>query len=498
MSTPSTVRRLGAADLIDIVLDAGSFASWDVPVVRPGGLDPRYLEELRAAAAKAGTDESVLTGAGTIMGRRVALLAGEFGFLGGSIGVAAADRLEAAIRRATNEGLPLLAATASGGTRMQEGTPAFVRMVRITEAIAVHKAAGLPYLVYLRHPTTGGVFASWGSLGHVSVGEPGALIGFLGPKVYQALYGSPFPSGVQTSENLLTHGIVDAVLAPERLGEIASRALNVLMPGSPTIVVGIEAPAPQADCSAWESIEFTRRPDRPGVRELLRFAATDVVALSGTGQGEQQSGLRLVLARFSEVSCVLLGQDRTKQSGDTLLGPAALRVARRGMRLAAELNLPLVTVIDTPGAALSKEAEEGGLAGEIARCLEDLVVLGAPTVCVLLGQGSGGAALALLPADRVIAARHAWLSPLPPEGASAIMHGGDVSFAAEMAAQQHVRAADLLLRGTVDRIVPEFEHAGAEPAAFSRRMGATLAAELAGVQQLPVELRALRRAGRYA
>ena len=92
------------------------------------------------------------------------------------------------------------------------------------------------------------------------------------------------------------------------------------------------------------------------------------------------------------------------------------------MHLAEELGLPLVTVIDTRGAALSAAAENGGLAGEIARCLADLVSLKAPALCLMLGEGSGGGALALLPADRVVAAQHAWLSPLPPEGASAIVH----------------------------------------------------------------------------
>ncbi|WP_090481281.1 carboxyl transferase domain-containing protein [Nakamurella panacisegetis] len=489
--------RLGAVDLISAVLDPGSFVSWDAPVTRPVDIDPGYAEELLLAARKAGTDESVLTGAGRLRGRPVAVLAGEFRFLGGSIGVAAADRLESAIRRATKERLPLLAATASGGTRMQEGTPAFVQMVRITDAISAHKAAGLPYLVYLRHPTTGGVFASWGSLGHVSVGEPGALIGFLGPKVYAALYGDPFPSGVQTAENLLAHGLLDAVLPPDRLADIASRTLTVLQPAGPVPPVDPIDDDRQANVPAWESIGLTRRPDRPGVRELLRFAATDVVPLSGTGQGEQQAGLQLVLARFSGRSCVLLGQDRSVQAGSSLLGPAALRTARRGMRLAAELHLPLVSVVDTPGAALSKEAEEGGLAGEIARCLADLVELAAPTVCLLLGQGSGGAALALLPADRVVAARHAWLSPLPPEGASAIVHDGDTRFAAELAARQRVRAVDLRASGLVDRIVPEYGHAGGEVAAFCRRLGNVLAVEIDAVTDLAVHGRSERRAGRY-
>ena len=220
--------RLSAAELIDLVLDEGSWTSWDRPPER-SDISPEYAAELAAAQEKSGCDESVLTGEGLMMGRRVAVVMGEFAFLAGSIGRDAADRLIAAVHRATAEGLPLLAGPVSGGTRMQEGTPAFVQMVRITEAVAAHKAAGLPYLVYLRHPTTGGVMASWGSLGHVTVAEPGALVGFLGPRVYEALYGKPFPAGVQTSENLYAHGIIDAVLPPEEIAEILDRALSILL-----------------------------------------------------------------------------------------------------------------------------------------------------------------------------------------------------------------------------------------------------------------------------
>lgn len=232
----------------------------------------------------------------------------------------------------------------------------------------------------------------------------------------------------------------------------------------------------------------------------MRFAARDVVPLNGTGQGDAAiaaSGLTLVLATVHGLPCIVLGQDRASQAANGPLGPAELRVARRGMRLAAELDIPLVSVIDTPGAALSKEAEEGGLAGEIARCLADLTRLPTSTVCILLGQGSGGGALALLPADRVIAARHAWLSPLPPEGASAIVHHGDPSFAPQMAAAQLVRAVDLRRKGVVDRIVAEHDDAADEPAAFCRRMGEVLAQELAVLGSLPTSQRLARRAGRY-
>ena len=162
-------------------------------------------------------------------GRPVAVLVNEFRFLAGSIGQAAAKRIVSAVRRATAEGIPVLATTASGGTRMQEGTPAFVHMVDISRAIMDHRAAGLPYLIYLRHPTTGGVFASWGSLAHITVAEPGALIGFLGPKVYELLEGKPFPPNVQTAENLADRGIIDAVVLPDELPLLVDRALGLLV-----------------------------------------------------------------------------------------------------------------------------------------------------------------------------------------------------------------------------------------------------------------------------
>ena len=488
--------RLSATELIDLVLDEGSWSSWDTPPLR-GPVSEEYAAELAAAEERTGLDESVITGEGLMRGRRVAVVACEFRFLAGSIGVASAERLVRAVERATAEGLPLLAAPVSGGTRMQEGVVAFVQMVKISQAIAAHKAAGLPYLVYLRHPTTGGVMASWGSLGHVTVAEPGALVGFLGPRVYEALYDRPFPDDVQTSENLYAHGLIDAVVPPEQIADILDRALTVLLAPRDVSPDPENPPVDEIDdVDTWESITRSRRPERPGVRRLLKYAATDVIPLNGTGQGEWDPGLLIALARFGGSPCVFLGQDRRGQTEAHPLGPGALREARRGMRLAAELDLPLMTVIDTPGAALSVEAEEGGLAGEIARCLADLVTLPAPTLCLLLGEGNGGGALALLPADRVIAAQHGWLSPLPPEGASAIVHR-DLDHAPGMARAQKVRSLDLRDAGIVDRIVAERPDAADEPEEFCRRLGDVLRYELATLLHRDRATLAVKRADRY-
>jgi acetyl-CoA carboxylase carboxyl transferase subunit beta len=477
--------RLSAIELIDHVLDVGSFNSWDEPVDRTG-YDEGYVEELERAQHRSGIDEAVITGSGSLRGHPVAVIVSEFGFLGGSIGTATARRIVAAVEQATARRLPLLAATSSGGTRMQEGTPAFVEMVSISRAVLAHKRAGLLYLVYLRHPTTGGVFASWGSLGHVSVGEPGALIGFLGPRVYESLHGQPFPEGVQVAENLVSKGILDAVLPIAELGDLAARVIDLATHRDrparlPRPAATTEQPNP--DGAIWEAVLRTRDARRPGIREVLRHAATDVIPLSGTGEGQVDAGLLLALARLDGVPCVLVAQDRRNQVQRSM-GPGALREARRGMRLAAELRLPLVAVIDTPGADLSPTAEEAGLAGEIARCLSDMLSLTVPTVSVLLGQGCGGGALALLPAARVIAAESAWLSPLPPEGASAIVYH-DSKHAPEIAQRQRIGARDLLAAGIVHRIVAEPVDIVADPQSFAEVIVAECAAQIRDLIDAP-------------
>ncbi|WP_182377718.1 carboxyl transferase domain-containing protein [Nocardioides sp. WS12] len=492
--------RPDAKELLNLVVDAGSWQCWDQsPLDPPAG--PEYHQELARARELTGCDEAIATGAATIAGRPVVLILGEFSFLGGSIGMVAADRVVSALRRATAERLPVVALPTSGGTRMQEGTGAFLQMLRITSAVNAHRAAQLPYLVYLRHPTTGGVLASWGSLGHVTAAEPGALIGFLGPRVYQALHGETFEPGVQVAENLHRRGLVDAVLAPDELRAYVVRVLSILAPGEamPRRLVAADLEGwgmtPEDD-SAWASVSASRSPSRPGVREVLEHAASEAVLLSGTGAAGTFSGLVMALARFGDVSCVLIGQDRAGAPEAEPLGPAELREARRGMRLAAALGLPVVTLIDTGGAALSPEAESGGLAREIAQCLSDLIDLDVPTVSVLLGQGTGGAAIAFLPADAVIAARHGWLSPLPLEGASVILFH-DASRAPEMADRQNIRAADLARFGLVDRIVPEMPDAADEPERFAVRVGAAIEAEVRRVSAQDSVGRHRRRVQRF-
>lgn len=445
-TVPEEQSRSNVWDLIDAVADPGSFRRWDADPPRPDD-DPDYLATLNRAAQRSGVDESIVTGAAEVDGREVALVAGDFGFLAGSVGMAAADRFIAAMRRATKAGLPVLACPTSGGTRMQEGTPAFLRMVPVAAAVADHRAAGLPYLVWLRDPTTGGVMATWGSLGQVTAAAPGALAGFLGPRVFEAMTGEVFPPQVQRAENLARVGVIDAVVALPDLRAWVSTALTIIAARGPVdpaaeLLAGELPPQPDA----WAAVQATRRADRPGVRDLLSVVADAVLPLSGTGAGERDDAVLVALARIGGIGTVVVGQDR---SAVTAMGPAGLRTARRGYALAAELGLPLLTVVDTEGAEVSPAAEERAMAGEIARSLADLARLPTGIVALLLGSGCGGGALAMLPSDLLYAADDAWITPLPPEGASAILHRS-TDRAPELAREQRITAVELARLGVVD------------------------------------------------
>ncbi|MDH6127967.1 carboxyl transferase domain-containing protein [Kitasatospora sp. GP82] len=498
---------LTAAQLIGLVADPGSFDCWDGPVAGAPA-DEAYEAALARARARTGLDEAVTTGRGLVGGRPVALVVSEFGFLGGSIGVATAERITRAVERATAERLPLLALPVSGGTRMQEGSAAFLCMVRITAAVQAHQAAALPYLTYLRSPTMGGVFASWGTLGQLVLAEPGARLGFLGPRVYEELRGVRLPEEVQRAETLAAQGLIDAVLPPTGLPGFLGRVLALLDRRAPQSQSPSQSPsqsrsqsrspagAPtatgpaqvdtQADtrADAWESVRLTRRPGRPGARELLARTAEGALPLTAPGgrhdgQDDGRGGaLVRALAEFGGRAAVVVGQQRQDPGTERPFTAADLRCVQRTARLAEQLGLPLVTVVDTAGAELSTRAELEGVALEIAHCLNTLIALRTPVLAVLLGQGSGGGALALLPADRVLAAEHAWLAPLPPEGASAIVHR-DGEHAAELARAQGIGAYDLAAAGLVDEVLPEHPDAAEESDAFCDRVGRAIGRALA-------------------
>jgi acetyl-CoA carboxylase carboxyl transferase subunit beta len=224
--------RMTAGARLRSVFDGGEYESLTLPEVP---LDPlkfrderRYTDRLKDARSKTGLADAVLAGAGRLEGQKIVAAAQDFDFLGGSLGTGAGEAVIAAMRAAVKRGTPFILFAASGGARMQEGILSLMQMPRTTVAVQELREARLPYIVVLTHPTTGGVTASYAMLGDVQIAEPGALIGFAGPRVIEQTIREQLPNGFQRAEYLYDHGMVDMVVHRHALRGTLARICQLL------------------------------------------------------------------------------------------------------------------------------------------------------------------------------------------------------------------------------------------------------------------------------
>jgi acetyl-CoA carboxylase carboxyl transferase subunit beta len=234
-----------ALERLGWTFDDGSFSRIELPKAPADPLSfrdqKRYSERLREARTKTGLEDALVVAHGTIGGERAVVAVMEFNFMGGSMGAAVGEGIVAAARLAVLQSAPLVVFTASGGARMQEGAISLMQMPRTTIAAMLLKEAGLPFIVVLTDPTTGGVTASFAMLGDIQIAEPGALIGFAGARVIEQTVRETLPEGFQRAEYLLDHGILDMVVRRTDMRDTLARVIGLLRPYTP------EAPAPAAD-----------------------------------------------------------------------------------------------------------------------------------------------------------------------------------------------------------------------------------------------------------
>jgi len=226
-------QRIDARTRLRLFFDDGQWETLSFPQVP---LDPlrfrderRYTERLKAAKAKTGLEDAVLLGAGTVDGVALVAAVQDFDFMGGSLGMAAAEAIIVGAEAAVQRGRPYVIFASSGGARMQEGILSLMQLPRTTIAIDMVKEAGLPYIVVLTNPTTGGVTASYAMLGDVQLAEPGALVGFAGPRVIEQTIREKLPEGFQRAEYLRSHGMVDIVVHRHKLRETVARLCRLMM-----------------------------------------------------------------------------------------------------------------------------------------------------------------------------------------------------------------------------------------------------------------------------
>ena len=215
---------------IKILLDNGEFDEFNAHIKSQDPLKfkavKKYSDQLKASIKKTGTNEAVLTGFGKINNHKVVFVVMNFSFIGGSMGSVVGEKIARATDEAINKKLPLIILSASGGARMMEGALSLMQMAKTSAFLAKLSNAGLPYISIVTNPTTGGVSASYAMLGDVIIAEPGALIGFAGPRVIKQTIGQDLPEGFQTSEFLLKHGFIDAIFPRNEMKEKLAILLN--------------------------------------------------------------------------------------------------------------------------------------------------------------------------------------------------------------------------------------------------------------------------------
>ena len=411
-------------------------------------------------------EESVLTGRCAVElasgdTNAYALVEGRFDVLGGSMGAAHGERVARAYRRAAAERLPVVVLTSSGGARMQEGMVALVQMARTTAAARDHAVAGLLQVAVHRNPTTGGVFASYGSLADIRAAEPGATVGFAGPRVVEHTTGSPLPEGSHTAESAFDAGLVDALVGPDAHAAWVETALGLR--DTPLVLPERHDAAPSGfSPGPYGEVQRARDPRRPSGYEWASRLASSWTELRGT-----DPVMRAGLATIDGRRVMVVAMHSRGPDAANGPGPAGFRLAQRAITLAGRIGLPLVTFVDTRGADPRAESEAGGIAGEIARTFAAMDALPTPTVAVCVGEGGSGGALAVANADVLLIQEHAIFSVIGPAGAAAILYRS-ADRTPQLAAQLKLTSADLLELGVVDEVIPDDDPGPAIAAALDR------------------------------
>ena len=468
--------RIPAYKRIELVTDAGFFEEWDAKIdegERPENpLDFRgYTEKVEALRVKTGLDEAVVTGKATICGYPVVIGVCDGRFMMASMGHAVGEKITRAVERATEERLPVVLFTCSGGARMQEGIISLMQMAKTSAALKRHSDAGLLYIPVLTDPTTGGVTASFAMLGDIILAEPGALIGFAGPRVIEQTIGQKLPEGFQRAEFLLEHGFVDQIVTRDEMKEVLGQILKM---HTFTDEKKEECPekkkenrknisAVKENVSAWERVLKSREKERPVGKDYIDRLFTDFVELHGDRYYKDDPAVVGGIAYFHGKAVTVIAQCKGKTTKENLErnfampSPEGYRKALRLMKQAEKFQRPVICFVDTPGAFCGLEAEERGQGEAIARNLFEMSNLQVPILSVVIGEGGSGGALAMATSDEVWLLENSIYSILSPEGFASILWK-DSSRAKEAAGVMKLTADRLLKAGIVERVIPEPEN----------------------------------------
>ena len=469
--------RVKTNNRIRMVADPKTFEPWfeDMEVSNPLDYEG-YEDKLAAAREKTGLKEAVTVGRCKVFGEDIVLGICDSRFMMASMGHVVGEKITCAIERATALNLPVFIFCCSGGARMQEGIVSLMQMEKTSAAIRKHGDAGLLYCSILTDPTTGGVTASFAMLGDVIMAEPGALVGFAGPRVIKQTIGQELPEGFQTSEFLVEHGIIDGIVKRENLKKTiyflvkthqcnGKKTYADYRPNeefhfelSETLKERSWFSTPR---SAWEKVKAVRQVERPSASDYISHIFDFFVESHGDRAFRDDKAMIGGLAFLDGQPVTIIADEKGKDFKECqernfgMPMPEGYRKALRLMKQAEKFNRPVISFVNTSGAFCGIEAEERGQGEAIARNLMEMSSLKVPVLCLMIGEGGSGGALATAVGNEVWMMENATYSILSPEGFASILWK-DANRAKEASEVMNITAQDLKRLGVIEEIIPEF------------------------------------------
>lgn len=469
--------RVKTNNRIRMVADPKTFEPWfeDMEVSNPLDYEG-YEDKLAAAREKTGLKEAVTVGRCKVFGEDIVLGICDSRFMMASMGHVVGEKITCAIERATALNLPVFIFCCSGGARMQEGIVSLMQMEKTSAAIRKHGDAGLLYCSILTDPTTGGVTASFAMLGDVIMAEPGALVGFAGPRVIKQTIGQELPEGFQTSEFLVEHGIIDGIVKRENLKKTiyflvkthqcnGKKTYADYRPNeefhfelSETLKEQSWFSTPR---SAWEKVKAVRQVERPSASDYISHIFDFFVESHGDRAFSDDKAMIGGLAFLDGQPVTIIADEKGKDFKECqernfgMPMPEGYRKALRLMKQAEKFNRPVISFVNTSGAFCGIEAEERGQGEAIARNLMEMSSLKVPVLCLMIGEGGSGGALATAVGNEVWMMENATYSILSPEGFASILWK-DANRAKEASEVMNITAQDLKRLGVIEEIIPEF------------------------------------------
>lgn len=393
----------------------------------------------RISQRKTNLNEAIVIGKAKIDGNPAVVGVCDARFIMSSMGHVVGEKITEAVERATKEKLPVILFACSGGARMQEGIVSLMQMAKTSAALKRHHEAGQLFISVLTDPTTGGVTASFAMLGDIIIAEPGALIGFAGPRVIEQTIGQKLPEGFQRAEFLLEHGFVDMILPRQDQKHVIGRILymhrkhdmdveeNGVKTDIPVNTLAAAQSQENTEKSAWDTVLLSRKADRPTALDYITAVFDEFMEFHGDRCFKDDGAIVGGIAMFHGMSVTVIGQQKGKNTKDNIRrnfgmpSPDGYRKALRLMKQAETFGRPIICFVDTPGAFCGLEAEERGQGEAIARNLFEMSDLKVPVLSIVIGEGGSGGALAMAVANEVWMMENAIYSILSPEGFASIL-----------------------------------------------------------------------------